>query len=322
VWAIARSQRGQTTVEWVGLVVLVSVLLLAVITAASGQVPGASLARAIAAKIVCALELGDTCATEPDLVAAYGVETAELVREHAPLVFYEEGMTALPVDYRDCRESECSVSGELGEVTHTDTGLPVTAFVHVVDCREPAEAPPGVDCSPPRAGKLYLQYWFYYVDSATLEGEGLQKEAMAAVGRPGYHPDDWESYQVRIGPHGAQARAGSHHGYNYEGGPRNWASDAGVDGVNDAIEGVGLREKKGWGPETGVTWVSGGSHAGHVKDDLAARAVQGDYRRWTTPNGLTLIPLEPIAAEDPEVEFAIVAPWLKEVWHDAEFDSG
>jgi hypothetical protein len=322
VYAIARSQRGQTTVEWIGLVVLVSVLLLAVVTAASGHVPGASLARAIAAKIVCALEFGDTCATEPDLVAAYGVETAELVREHAPLVFYEKGMTALPVDYRECRESECSVSGELGEVTHTAAGLPVTAFVHVVDCRVPAEAPPGVDCSAPRAGKLYLQYWFYYVDSATLEGEGLQKEAMAALGRPGYHPDDWESYQVRIGPHGAQARAGSHHGYNYEGGPRNWASDAGIDGVNDAIEGVGLREKKGWGPETGVTWVSGGSHAGHVKDDLTARAVQGDYRRWTTPDGLMLIPLEPIAAEDPEAEFAIVAPWLKEVWHDAEFDSG
>ena len=200
--APSRHDEGQTTVEWVGLVVLVSVLLLAVLAAAGAGVPGASLARAIAAKIVCALELGETCATEPDLVAAYGVDTAALVREHAPWVFYEEGMTALPVDYRDCRESECSVGEQLGAVTETDAGLPVTAFVHVVDCRDPEAAEPGVDCRGTRAGKLYLQYWFYYTDSATLEGEGLQKEAMAEIGRPGFHPDDWESYQVRIGPHG------------------------------------------------------------------------------------------------------------------------
>ena len=50
--------------------------------------------------------------------------------------------------------------------------------------------------------------------------------------------------------------------------------------------------------------------------------MQGDYQSWTTPEGLTLVPLEPIAAEDADAEFAIVAPWLKEVWHDAEFDSG
>jgi hypothetical protein len=322
VSAIARSQRGQTTVEWVGLVVLVSVLLVAVLAAAGAGVPGAALARAIAAKIVCALDLGETCASEPDLVAAYGVETAALVREHAPWVFYEEGMTALPVDYRECRESQCSVAGGLGPATETAAGLPVTAFVHVVDCREPAAAEPGVDCSGARAAKLYLQYWFYYADSATLEGEGLQKEAMAELGRPGFHPDDWESYQVRIGPHGSQARAGSHHGYNYEGGARNWASDSGVAGVNEAVEELGLRENRGWGPETGTTWVSGGSHAGHVKDDAAARLVQGDYQRWTTPEGLALIPLEPIAAEDGDTQFAIVAPWLKEVWHDGEHDTG
>ena len=279
--AIARSQRGQTTVEWVGLVVLVSALLLAVVAAASGSVPGTSLARAVAAKIVCALELGETCASEPDLVAAYGVETAELVREHAPWVFYEEGMAALPVDYRDCRESECSVGEQLGAVTETDAGLPVTAFVHVVDCREPGSAAPGADCSGPRAGKLYVQYWFYYVDSATLEGEGLQKRAMAELGRPGFHPDDWESYQVRIGPHGADARAGSHHGYNYEGGARNWASDAGLEGVNEAIEDVGLRENRGWGPETGTTWVSGGSRP--MPRPIRCRAAAMPATSRTTP---------------------------------------
>src|SRR5688500_13336429 len=111
--------------------------MVAVLTAAGAGVPGAPLARAIAARIVCALDLGETCASEPDLVAAYGVETAGLVREHTPWVFYEEGMTALPVDYRECRESGCSTSDGLGPLTETDAGLPVTAFVHIVDCREP-----------------------------------------------------------------------------------------------------------------------------------------------------------------------------------------
>ena len=162
----------------------------------------------------------------------------------------------------------------------------MTAFVHVVDCREPAAAEPGVDCSGARAGKLYLQYWFYYVDSATLEGEGLQKQAMAELGRPGFHPDDWESYQVRIGPQGAEARAGSHHGYNYEGGARNWASDAGTTRASTRRSRTSACARTAAGaPETGTTWVSGGSHAGHVKDDPAARLVQGDYQRWTDARG-------------------------------------
>jgi len=299
-------------------------LLLAVLTATGARVPGVALAEAIAAKLVCAVELSDTCAQAPDLVAAYGTETAELVRAHAPWVFYEEGMTALPVDYRECRESECSTGDQDGEVSETAAGEPVAAFIHVADCREPSDAAPNLDCSGTRAGKLYIQYWFYYVDSATLEGEGLQKELMKQAGRPGFHLDDWESYQVRIGPHGAQARAGSHHGYNYEGGPRNWFSDADW-GPNEAVEDLGLRENKGWGPETGTTWVSGGSHAGHVKDDVAARIIRGDYPRATPPDGLTLIPLEPIAAgedEGSDAEFAITAPWLKEVWRDPEFDTG
>ncbi|HYU61292.1 MAG TPA: hypothetical protein VEK39_11070 [Solirubrobacterales bacterium] len=320
-----RREEGQTTVEWTALVALVALLLVAALAVAGARVPGVPLARAIAAKLVCALELDDTCATEPELVAAYGIETARLVADHAPWVFYEKGMVALPVDYRDCRESACSVGAEEGLAYETLAGLPVTVFVHVADCRDPAHAAPGLDCSGTRAGYLYIQYWFYYVDSRTLEGEGLERKLMKAIGRPGFHPDDWESYQVRIGPHGSQSRSGSHHGYDYEGGPRNWASDAGIGWANDVVEDIGLRESGGWGPETGVTWVSGGSHAGHAKDDVGARMVQGDYPRFTDPDHLTLVPLEPIAAgEDPgsDAEFAILAPWLKEVWGDPEFDTG
>ena len=46
----------------------------------------------------------------------------------------------------------------------------------------------GADCSGERAGKRYLQYWLYWPDSQT-----------EPFGERGYHPDDWESFQVRIG---------------------------------------------------------------------------------------------------------------------------
>ena len=136
-------------------------LLLAVLAAARAGIPGASLARSIAAKIVCAIELDETCAEAPELVAEYGVETARLVREHAPWLLYEKGMTALPVDYRSCRESECSVGPAEGAVWRTNTGLPVVAFTHVADCRAgeaTASQAAGIDCSGPRAGRMYVQY--------------------------------------------------------------------------------------------------------------------------------------------------------------------
>src|SRR5213596_2491420 len=104
---IRAGEQGQSTVEWVGLLLLVS-LLLAALVAAGVNPPAASLARSIAARLVCAISLSDTCAGEPDLVAIYGEELAALVREHAPGLAYERGMHALPVDFRSCRSSECA----------------------------------------------------------------------------------------------------------------------------------------------------------------------------------------------------------------------
>jgi hypothetical protein len=302
---------------------LVALLLVAVLAAAGARIPGGSLGRQIAAKIVCAVELDETCAEASELVAEYGLETASLVREHAPWLLYEEGMRALPVDYRECREDECAAGPEEGLVSETSAGLPVTAFVHVADCRHPASAGPGIECSAERAGNLYIQFWFYYPHSATAEGTGLAREAFKALGRPGYHADDWESYQVRIGARGADSRAGSHHGYNYEGGARNWGSDLGNGDLREISEFAGLRPPGGWGPETGVIWVSGGSHAGHARDN-AAKLADGDYPRATPGGGLTLIPLEPIARGEGGAppSFAIAPPWFKEVWEDPEFEAG
>lgn len=163
-------ERGQGTVEWVGLVCLVSLLLVGFL-AAGVRVPGAALAQSIASRILCAAALADRCGDEPVLIAAYGTEVGELVRRHMPSLLFERGSKAVPVDFRRCRETSCGDGAEHGLVRRTDAGLPVSAFVHVVDCRadamEGSEAE-GADCTGARTGNLYIQYWTYYADSATF----------------------------------------------------------------------------------------------------------------------------------------------------------
>jgi hypothetical protein len=288
------SERGQGTVEWVGLVALVSLALLAMV-AAGVRVPGAPLARAVADRILCAAALASDCDDAPALIAAYGTEVGELARRHMPMLAFERDSRAVPVDFRRCRDSECGDAAGEGQIEATDSGLPVTAFVHAIDCREgeaeQTEAAGG-DCSGERAGNLYLQYWLYYADSATLRGVPVAEAK-------GYHEDDWESAQIRIGPDGTvEQRASSHHGYNNFRGPANWAFDAGA--VSHG----------GWGPETRLLLVAGGSHAGST-----IGLVSSD--RYTSGDRVHLIPLEPIAARS-AARFAISPPWLKRVWLDPE----
>lgn len=290
-----RSERGQGTVEWVGLVLLVSLLMLAVV-ATGVRVPGATLARALADRLLCAASLAEGCGDEPELIAAYGSEVGELARRLMPTLVFEQGSRALPVDFRLCRAPRCGDGAENGLVPETDEHLPVTAFVHVVDCREKvageAEAA-GADCGGARAGKLYVQFWTYYADSATLRG-------VPVAGAKGYHHDDWESIQFRVFPDGrVEQRASSHHGYNYVRGTKNWASDAGV------------LPHDGWGPAMPLHFVSGGSHAGN------AVVLGPEVTRFTPGRRVHLIPLEPIAAESAD-RFAISPPWLKRVWLDPE----
>ena len=99
-----RSERGQGTVEWVGLVALVSLLMLAAV-ATGVRMPGAALARALADRILCAASLGDGCGDEPALIAAYGTDVGRLVRRQMPMLAFERGSSALPVDFRRCRAS-------------------------------------------------------------------------------------------------------------------------------------------------------------------------------------------------------------------------
>lgn len=300
------AERGQGTVELVGLLGVVALALTGLL-AAGAAVPGGALAREVAGRIVCAAALADGCGDEPLLIATYGDEVGRLVRRHMPTIAFEEGSRALPVDWRRCRLPECGDGEEAGLVHRSFERLPVTAFVHVVDCRAAARGASeaaGFDCSGPRAGSLYIQYWLYYANSTTGR--------LPVVGPLDEHPDDWEGVQVRIGPDGrASERASSHHGYNYDRSAFNGGSDAGLDVVREVAEDVGAREEDGWGPETGLLEVSGGSHAGNVGDggDRGTRFVPG--RR------VHLVPLEPIAAHSHST-FAVVPPWLKQVWRDPE----
>ena len=191
-------ERGQGTVEWVGLIAVVSVLFLGLVTAGV-RVPGTGLARAIASRLLCAAALADRCGDEPTLIAAYGSEVGRLVREHMPTLFFEHGSRALPVDFRRCRSTECADGSARGLIHETDAGLPVTAFVHVIDCRDADRAP--AFCTGERAGNLYLQFWLYYADSATLRGVPI-------AGPAGFHEDDWEGVQIRIGIRRPGRRAG------------------------------------------------------------------------------------------------------------------
>jgi hypothetical protein len=279
-------ERGQSTVEWTALILLVS-LALAILAAIVGiGLPGTALADAIASRLICAVGLSECSGEESRLASAYGAGLASVIGELAPELRYEDGMRALPVDYRRCREDPCADGAEKGDVSHSLAGQRTTAFLHVVDCR--SGSPTFTDeanCSPPVAGNVYLQYWFYYPGSATGEGSiapDAIREVTTALGSPSYHPDDWESYQVRVGPAGTHARASSHHDYG-----------------------------NGWQPANGGFHVAGGSHAG----TLSARA----YDRVTRPAGMRLVPLEELAQRE-EATFAVTPPWRKRVWLDPEYE--
>jgi hypothetical protein len=314
-----RCERGQATVEWLGLLLVTALVLSALLWLAGMQAPGTALADAIVERLLCAVALRDNCARDPRLELAHGGELAAAFQAHAPTLLYEPGMRALPVDFRRCRADSCAEGAEDGTVARSQAGLPIVAFTHAIDCRRRAIASreaAGADCSDERAGNLYLQYWFYYPGSATAEGstplKGPIRWASAKLGHPTFHADDWESYQVRLGPAGAFARASSHHGYSYRLG-------------GGLIAGYRLARRRdgrivvrrppqvtnGWGPEVGTLYVSGGSHAGNAR-------VYERVSRTSKDRRLRLIPLRWIALEQTE-DFAVTPPWRKRVYFDPEY---
>jgi hypothetical protein len=328
------AEAGQSTVEWVGLLLVVATLLTGLLAAVGSGLPGGVIVRSVATQLLCAAGLDSVCGQTGDLIAAYGPELAGEVEQNAPRIVYEDGMTALPVDFRSCRGKACGNGPDSGPVWRSDTGEPAAAFVHVVDCRtllaSAESTAKGYDCGGERSGNLYVQYWLYYEDSTWLGG--------LVPGGVEHHEDDWEGGQIRITPDGTDSRATSHHGYNYDGGPMSWPSDA------------GLVSRSAWDRSTGKLFVSGGSHAGHVHEDrrlsvrrvghagadlgVDAYALASGRRpraklphrltvppaqtRWTPASRLTLIPIETLGARALATRFAITPPWEKPVYRDPE----
>lgn len=285
--------RGQSTIEYVGLVLLVAVLVLALATLAGFRAPGTAPVRALLGALLCAVDSG-SCdrAGEPAaaIEAEYGPEIAALLARHAPDVFFErDDFVSLPIDFRRCRSRRCADTIRGGSVRASQGGLPPTAFTHVVDCRDSGAARKrGYECAA--AGNVYLQYWLYYPESLT--------RGLGRVG--GFHRDDWESLQVRIGPSGAvAARASSHHGYN---GSRGGLGSIGSD--------TGLRPRAAWEPWSGALHVAAGSHAGTTAPAIGdSRAIHG--------GDLVLTPAEPLARAS-TARFDVTPPWRKEVWRRPE----
>jgi hypothetical protein len=253
-----RSQAGQATIEWSALLLAVG-LALAALTVAVARTDAWGLGERVVHALVCAVDGG--CEERDSLDLAYGEELAAAVREHAPNVVYEQRSAALPIDFRRCRETGCSDGPDAARaIDRSRSGLPVTAFTRVVDRR-------------PGGGALYLQYWFYFPESFT-----------GGIGRifgdkwPGFHPDDWEGYQVRVSPGGPVAARATAHG--------EYASD--------------------WSESAGWYRLSGGSHAGQLVE-----APQGE--RVTEAKKLELVPLERLGSTG-NYTFAVTPPWLKDVY--------
>jgi hypothetical protein len=290
-----RSDRGQSTIEWVGLITLMAVLM-AALTAAGIRVPAAGLAHSVSTKMLCAASLSNSCAGNPSLESAYGDRLALLVRAGTPTLVYGKDMLGLPVDYRTCRSPWCADSPAEGEVSESTAGEPVTLFTRAFKGEN---------------GSTYVQYWAYYPESASLRGAPILEDE-------GYHRNDWESVQIRVEADGTiSQRASSHSGYNHTRSAANWGSDLGWGLATDLTEAVGLRDKGGWGERTGRYLIAGGSHAGNV----ATGSTDTDYPSYTPASEVRLVPLESVkdgplarpADFDP-----ITPPWKKKVWTDGE----
>lgn len=145
------SEHGAASVEHVGLVMLVALLLLAGISAfAAGppNEPGRELGGAIARKLRCAPRLPGPCWRDP-LTEAYGRPVAGAVRALAPqpvAVRAPSGLALMPVDFRYCRRESCAVPGERPGLTGSNRR--VSAFTSVVDRRR-------------AGGAVEITYWLY-----------------------------------------------------------------------------------------------------------------------------------------------------------------
>lgn len=111
---MGRWERGAASVEHVGLVALVALLLVGVVAAvvAGGEVKaGRDLAGTLGKRLACGPRLPDSCRHHA-LVPAYGWPLARLARALAPAPLAlpgPSGLSLVPVDFRYCRRESCAV---------------------------------------------------------------------------------------------------------------------------------------------------------------------------------------------------------------------
>ena len=318
-WGVAApmrrwAERGQGTVEWVGLLAVVALLLVGLV-AARGRVPGTELARAVASRMLCAVAMADRCGDEPALIAAYGTEVGRLVRRHMPTILFERGSRALPVDFRRCRSSDCGDGSARGLVHESDAGLPVTAFVHVIDCRGATDAASTATGRAATASRL--------LRPSRRQPLPPVLDLLRRLGDPARRPDR----RRRLSPKTtgrASRSASARTAASTSAPPPTTATTTSQSVANAGIgrrprslcatspKAIGARPRNGWGPETRLLVVSGGSHAGNANGSVRIDRIAPGRR-------IHLVPLEPIAEEQGGAyRFAVSPPWRKRVWRDPE----
>ncbi|HYI99182.1 MAG TPA: hypothetical protein VEX36_05820 [Thermoleophilaceae bacterium] len=283
------SQRGQATVEWIG-VTLVACLVLGGLTATAAAVDARSFGGFLAHRLACAVRSGCDDG-DAALAREYGTRDAALVRRHLPSLVFEPGERQLPVDWRRCRSVDCASAPDDRDLDahRTDAGMRATVFTRVQH----------------RGGRRYIQYWTYYPDSnTTFAGSDRVWKLAGALGRlsgnlpnglppyPGYHRDDWEAVALRVDGSGRAAMRVTSHGH--------WRSckSSGCEGV--------------WGAATGWARVSKGSHAGHVPSRRARE-------RTATAEGIRLLPLEGVDRRSyRRLDRDISPPWQKDAYRNPE----
>ena len=171
----ARDQHGAASVEHVGMVLLIALLVIGAIAALAAAPPtdearrlGSSLDR----KIRCPARLPAPCWQDP-LTEAYGRPLAGLVRAVAPTprpVAGPSGLPLVPVDFRYCRTESCAVPGDRAGLTRSNRR--VTAFTSVLDHRRSGA---GVE----------ITYWLYRPgigwDDAVRRASGADVERYAGT---------------------------------------------------------------------------------------------------------------------------------------------
>ena len=246
-----RCERGQATIEWVGLVLLASLALGALATAVPA-VDGRSFGGASGAPDRlrgARVRLRRRSGRRASAPTAPGMPSCCAATRRAWST--SRASARCPVDWRRCR-----ARAVLGRARRPRPGRPPHAG-------RPAR-PPRSRALSAAAARTYLQYWLYYPDSNTaVAGLGLAVAAQSAgAGRDpaGHRPRPLPRLST---PTTGRVR-GAGRPRRSRGGPRH-ARTATGSGASEAE----CRDR--WGPRTGWTRVSRGSHAGHVPAGLARR---------------------------------------------------